>query len=173
MREHIVHPVPPSLRKGEATAVWRPIALPARPPDIAAGILDYWQGVGIMDFEGEVDVGVLRVHDRAPTFAEMERHHRTPELLVALDGDLLVPVTVGDDEPAIEGLDVVVVNQGTGILMGVAVWHAIPFSPTAPTTCLVVFRRGTSTDDLEVMPLPTTVRIATDGLGWKGGDPIR
>jgi hypothetical protein len=68
-------------------------------------------------------------------------------------------------------VQVVAVEQGTGILLGTAVWHAIPFSPTAPTTCLVVFRRGTSADDLEVVPLPMTVRVAADGLDEHGTNP--
>jgi hypothetical protein len=171
MREHVVRPRPASPRKGEDVSVWQPVALPNRSPDLATEILDYWHGVGVMDVQGEVDVGVLRVRDREPTFGEMERHHRTPELLVALDGDLLVPLTVGDGAPDLERLQVVAVEQGTGILLGTAVWHAIPFSPTAPTTCLVVFRRGTSADDLEVVPLPMTVRVAADGLDEHGTNP--
>jgi len=46
------------------------------------------------------------------------------------------------------------------------VWHAIPFPLDAPVNCLVVFRRNTASDDLEVKSLPAVVRV-----GGISGEP--
>ena len=172
MREHVVHPSTVKERKSSSALTWRHVATPRRHPDITNELLDYWSAVGSMEFVGSVDVGIMRVRERAPTFVEMERHHRTSELLVALDGDLLVPLTTGEETPDLEQLEVVVIAQGTGVLIYNSVWHAIPYSPTAPTTCMVVFRSGTAEEDLEVAPVPAVVRVAVDGLGPKGGGPV-
>jgi hypothetical protein len=168
LHEHVVRPIASTAGEGDRSVPWRIVAVPSRPADISNEILDYWAGVGTMEVAGEVDFGVMRVRERQPVFREMERHQRTAELIMALDGDLLVPLTVGGSAPRFDHLEVVKVIRGTGLLLGSGVWHAIPFSPSAPTACLIAFRRGTAADDLEVAPLPRSVRIATDELGWKG-----
>jgi ureidoglycolate lyase len=139
---------------------------------VRSEILDYWPGVGVMRFEGETDLGFMRVHDRPNTFEVMERHLRTPEMLFALDGDVLLPVSLdaGGSSPDIDRMTVLRIEKGTGVLMARGVWHAIPFPSGGSVTCLVVFRRNTSVDDLEVVSLPVALHVAASVSEAERGD---
>ena len=160
MREVVVRPV----RIDEAdTEPWRLVAQPKRQSDVRNAVLDYWASVAVMRIEGEVDVGIMRVRQRQPSFDTMERHLRTPELIVALDSEILLPVSVDEasgDRPDVDRLRVVRVDQGSGVVMERGVWHAIPFATKSTADCLVIFRRNTAIDDLEVMRLQTVIRVA-------------
>ncbi len=172
MRDVVVRPE----RLGEAgVEPWQRVTLPTRPSDVGNEVGDHWAGVAVMRIEGEVDVGVMRVRQRPTKYDSMERHLRTPELIVALDGAVLLPVSVdaeSGDGPDIDRLRVLRVDQGSGVLLERGVWHAIPFPLDAPVNCLVVFRRNTASDDLEVKSLPAVVRVGGFSGEPEGGGAI-
>lgn len=118
--------------------------------------VSYKEKVGVMDTGGPVSVGVLRLKKRDPEFHELERHVVTPEMLVAVEGDVVFPVAPAAcpasalDASAVE---VFRLRQGEAVIMAPGVWHGLPFPLEEDATLLVVFKEGTPDHDFDLHDL--------------------
>lgn len=118
--------------------------LPAGDPLAATEQFSFWSDVAAFEVEGETEIGFCTVYRRPEEHVDwMERHARTPELLVPIDGPFLLPV-MGDGE-----VDVFRVEPGEAVVIGTGVWHSacIP-ADAAEATYFVIFRRGTPQEDV-------------------------
>jgi ureidoglycolate lyase len=128
--------------------------------------LDYWAGVSTLpDVQGPFDVGYAVLEPRPFVQDHFERHMRTPELLMPVDGDMIVVVGHADhpDEPgrlpAKDRYAAFKVPEGVAIIMKSGVWHWAPFPVDSPLRMLVIYRSGTAQDDGYVIPLDTEDRL--------------
>ena len=121
----------------------------ARIPDGAPTAEDatfrYWSDAAHYNIDGETEVGFCTVvRQDVPAVTWMERHERTPELLIPIDGPFLLPV-MG------EGKDVEVfeVQPGEAVVIGQNVWHSACYPAEGDAaTYFVIFRRGTPQEDV-------------------------
>jgi ureidoglycolate hydrolase len=123
--------------------------------------LTYWSKVSFLKMGKIVSAGVLFVHERGAVVRSLERHRKTPEVLVALEGDSLVCFgKPSSSHGKIQGIKAFYVRQGQAICMHTGTWHWAPF-PVNAKKCkfLVLFATDTETSDLEIRDLPEEVRI--------------
>jgi ureidoglycolate hydrolase len=123
------------------------VAGPPGEPTAADATFSYWSDLLHFGVEGEVEVGLCTVYARASQdITWMERHRRTPELLVPADAPFLLPVM-----DAAGHVSVFEVGVGQAVLIGAGVWHSAcaPLPGTPSCTYFVQFRRGTPQEDVE------------------------
>ena len=104
-----------------------------------------------LGLEGPLSSGSLECAPRPMTVNRMERHLKTREMLVALDGDAVV-CCAPPQEPsgnALRGVTALMVRSGEALVLETGAWHWIPF-PRGRRTArfLVVFRSATGANDL-------------------------
>ena len=129
-------------------------------PTIATDDLTYWKQQATIRIDGDVEVGILKVKKHEMLFDQMEKHNETPEMLVALDADFIVPVAPpSEDIPSVEQIEVFHVKHGQAIIMDTACWHGGP-NPLDKNevTILVIFKDNTSQNDLVIKELSETCK---------------
>lgn len=139
-----------SIRKGEPMADTEEFA--------------YWGKIANLKMTEKVSTGLLVCRKREGAVRSLERHVRTPEILVALKGDSLIcmakPEAVGGAD-RIEGIQAFHVYQGEAFVMHAGTWHWIPFPINQEESkFLVVFASGTEADDLEVRDLADVIKVS-------------
>lgn len=118
-------------------------------------------GCGDLDLFTPSCTGQLNCRYRERDLRKMERHMKTPEIMVALEGDSLICVaSASEDAPQKESIRCFRVKQGSALLMDKAVWHWIPYPEQEPgSKFLVLFRDGTGADDLNFHELEEPFRV--------------
>jgi ureidoglycolate hydrolase len=109
----------------------------------------YWSDLAHYVINGETEIGLCHVY-RQPRaeIRGMERHLRTPELLIPIDGPFLLPLLL-EGQPSSEAR-VFRVNVGEAIVMDPGVWHGACFPADRETSSyFVIFRRKTPFEDIE------------------------
>ena len=136
-------------------ASFAPYGRAVRPPSGAPTAEDatfrYWSDAAHYGIDGETEVGYCTVYRQdAPAVTWMERHDRTPELLVPIDGPFLLPVMDEDDR-----VETFRVEPGEAVVIGPGVWHSAchPVEGDA-VTYFVLFRRGTPQEDVTKKAVP-------------------
>jgi ureidoglycolate hydrolase len=121
----------------------------ARAPEFA-----YWSDVIDYRIDGETEIGWCTVF-RQPTLhvAGVERHRKTPEILIPVDAPFILPVLREGDPP--EALQAFRVNVGEAVVIDDGVWHGacLPVG-TAESSYFVIFRKGTPHEDVEMKQIP-------------------
>ena len=129
MAEPRVHRIPlVSLERPEHARLARRLAFPASVR--AEGIHFYPAFAGFNVGSGsDVDVSFLFSFTRAPS-GGFDRHLRTEEMFVPLDGDLCIPLAPcrepgnPKEQPTPEDFVCAIVPQGEAIILSPNVWHA-------------------------------------------------
>jgi ureidoglycolate hydrolase len=122
--------------------------LPSGEPTAAAAAFTFWSDVASYQIEGETEIGFCTVYRQdAARVPWMERHLRTPELLIPIDAPFILPV-MPEDAPG-SGVEAFRVDVGEAVVIGTGVWHSAchPAEGDA-ATYFVVFRRGTPREDV-------------------------
>ncbi len=137
------------------------VRMPAGEPLAQDATFKFWSDVAHLRIDEETEIGICTVY-RQPEgrVAWMERHERTPELLIPVDAPFVLPVMPADvpaDAPA-EGVEAFVVEVGEAVVIGQDVWHSAchPVDREA-ATYFVIFRRGTPHEDVVKMDLEDVV----------------
>ncbi len=127
-------------------------------PTIENAILSYWGGLAKMRFHEDMEFGLFTVKARTHEVAELERHMKTPELLVGLSGDYVLVVAphavpkAGVAYPDPAKVKAFLVPRGKALLLAKGTWHALPFPKDPQAEFLVGFRNGTARKDLTLRP---------------------
>lgn len=126
-------------------------------PFEGGSVSSYREKAGLIDAGGgRISVGVLNLKTRPLTFCELERHVSTPELLVAVKGDVAFPVAPANHPgsyPDVHAVEAFRLNQGEAVIMDTGVWHGLPFPLGESATLLVIFREDTPARDFELSNL--------------------
>jgi ureidoglycolate hydrolase len=125
--------------------------------------ITYWGKVAELQMGARTSTGYMACKPRPGVLKQLERHLRTPEILVALRGDSLVcmakPSAPGSK--SIDGLQAFRVKQGQAFAMAPGTWHWAAYPVRREEAMfLVVFASGTEGADLEFTDLdgPRAVR---------------
>jgi len=120
---------------------------------------DYWDGVAEFHPEGRQVCSLLKTKKNIDELiVEMEQHRLSEEILVALDGDIIVTVAhTKEDKPDENTVRSFLVKKGIGVVFKAGIWHALPVSYGKTNMMLVVFKENTSfSKDKDV---PTDIRF--------------
>ena len=108
-------------------------------------------------------VGYLRLEPAPLQVDWAERHPRSIETIVPLDGSCLIHVGPPGDAPAWERVAVFRVRPGEGVILSEGVWHGAPLALDRPLAALVLLRQGTGAEDVEkVVRAEGPISIAAD-----------
>jgi ureidoglycolate hydrolase len=132
-----------------------------RPPAAEAGDdreLIWWPALATfaMREDDTAELGLARVMGRASSIGRLERHHRSSEFLIPVDGDILVPVSLAasSSTPVPDAVDsssvhMILLPLGSALMLHPGTWHApgVPVGSSTYYWCLL--RRGTGTSDTE------------------------
>ncbi len=138
------------------------LSLPSKEPTaIVDGGLTYWDDVLVLpDVGGPIGVGYCTVVKRPLTQTQLERHMRTPEFLQPVKGAMIVVVgpplflDIPNRLPPLEEFAAFRVEEGQAVALFAGVWHYAPFAVCDPIRLTVMFRAGTSKNDVVVVDLP-------------------
>ncbi|MBU8913280.1 MAG: ureidoglycolate lyase [Spirochaetales bacterium] len=113
---------------------------------------DFWNELAIEETSGVISVGMVEARPQKLTATTFERHTRTGELLAPLDGDVILVLGRPTDgsTPDVNQVEAFRLRSGAAILLKRGAWHYAPMVSDKPVRVLVVFRKGTPDDDLEM-----------------------
>jgi ureidoglycolate hydrolase len=151
-------------------AYGRVIEAPPASPDATGPGWRWWGERHILECGGRpLGVGFLELSPAALQFDWAERHVRSSETILPLDGDCAVyvgsPAHADDPDslPALEGFEVFLVRAGQGVILDQGVWHGAPLAIGGPVRAVVLLLEGTGTIDTTVVRFPDTpVKISSD-----------
>jgi ureidoglycolate lyase len=131
---------------GLGTVVERPAAA----PDAEGHGFAWWAEAALLDNEAPYALGFLDLEPADLRVGWAERHARSREAVVALSGRCLLYAASADERPP-DGLRAFLLEPGQGVVLERGVWHGAPLAVNGPGTALVVLRRGTGADDVELV----------------------
>lgn len=134
-------------------------------PTVANATIRYWSGLAKARVHEQMEFGIFSVQAREREVAEMERHNRSPELLVSLEGDSILvlaprsPPRTSRAHPDPLQVKAFVMKQGQAVILAKGTWHALPFPLSEKSKFLVGFRDGTAEKDLIIRPFRKSALI--------------
>ena len=135
------------------------VALPPRGEALArTEAFAYWSDCARYLVDGETEIGYCTAYAGDGVVTWMERHARTPELLIPANAPFILPVMDGE-----ERVEAFRVEPGEAVVIGEGVWHSACLPIEGPeATYFVIFRRGTPHEDVEKVNIPP-VEVNTTG----------
>jgi ureidoglycolate hydrolase len=124
------------------------VLTPDGPPTSQGADYKFWSDLAHYRIGGETEIGICRVFAQHPARVEMmERHLRSPEIVIPIDAPLLVPLML--DGMSVAAPRVFRVEVGEAIVVEERVWHGacLPFG-RKESSYFVIFRRGTPHEDV-------------------------
>jgi ureidoglycolate hydrolase len=113
----------------------------------------WWAETAALDATGEAyGIGFLDLEPAPLQFDWAERHARSPEMIVVLDGECLVYVAPADpdrDEPG--AFEVFRLGPGRGVILRPGVWHGAPLGTSGRAAAMVLLREGTGVTDTAIV----------------------
>jgi len=139
------------------------VAQPERSQDASGPGWRWWAEIAQLPaVQPASALGYLRLEPAPARFDWAERHMRSRELIVPLDGGCLVYVGRAEhlDQPermpALEEFQVFRVPAGQAVVLREGVWHGAPLADGEPLSALVLLRAGTGGEDTTVVRFPDT-----------------
>ncbi|RPH93499.1 MAG: hypothetical protein EHM72_16270 [Calditrichaeota bacterium] len=108
----------------------------------------YWSNIAHYHIDGDTEIGLCTVFRRStPVIAEVERHLKTPEILIPIDAPFVLPLLrEGEDEDKMQAFTV---DIGQAVVIESGVWHSACFPVSKPqASYFVIFRQGTPHEDV-------------------------
>ena len=151
----------------------RVIEEPNGPPEATGPGWRWWGETQLLGGDGRsFGIGYLDLAPADMQFDWAERHMRSPETILPLDGDCAVyvgpPDHLDDAErlPALDSFKVFLVRAGQGVILNPGVWHGAPLTLGGPARVAVLLLEGTGATDTTVVRFAgTPVEIITHVQG--------
>jgi ureidoglycolate lyase len=123
----------------------RVVLAPTATPTASDPSFRYWSDLAHYGVEGETEIGLCTVYRQEDDrVAWMERHDRTPEILIPVDAPFVLPVMDGAGR-----VEAFRVDPGEAVVIDPGVWHSACRPVGAEeATYFVLFRRGTPAEDV-------------------------
>ncbi len=133
---------------------------PETPPTLDRGDITYWHATSdLAGLEKSGVTGHLIAHRRDFVLTQIERHNRTPEAFISIaDSSVLIVAPPGELD--LGRIRAFVLEPGCGVLLKRGTWHWAPFPLRETAQFLLVLRRETVVDDIEMLDIPAhTINI--------------
>ena len=129
------------------------IRIPDERPEYITERFNLWPRLGKMKVQQEIQVGVSTFFKRPLRFAQMERHLKSMEVMLFLNGTFFMPFALAEgndssESPKAEKIRIFKFNGLQGVVLARGVWHWTPFPLTEGTSGLFIFETGTELNDL-------------------------
>jgi ureidoglycolate hydrolase len=135
------------------------VSIPKGDPTSQSKEYRFWADIADYHIDGSTEIGLCTVYAQPHSdISGVERHIRTPEILIPVDAPFVVPLLLdGRPDSAVEAFHVEV---GEAVVIHSGVWHGACLPVDAPqATYFVIFRKGTSHEDVSKKDI-TPVRIS-------------
>ncbi len=123
-------------------------------PTSQAADYKFWSNIMNYKIDGETEVGICTVYKKASyKISGMERHIKTPEILIPIDAPFILPLLKDKNHP--ETAEAFKVEIGQAIKIDEKIWHGacIPFEKNE-SSYFVIFKKETPFNDVEKTELP-------------------
>ncbi len=118
------------------------------PATIDTAVVQFWKQQVKVDFEGELEIGVLKVKKHEMVFDELENHFKTPTVMMSLNGDFLFPVAPCKDKvPGVDEIEVFKIQENQLYMMNPKCWHGEVYPIDKDELTLLVFLKKGSLDN--------------------------
>ncbi|HEX9006952.1 MAG TPA: ureidoglycolate lyase [Bacteroidota bacterium] len=137
----------------------RVVSTPTDAPTSQGPEYKFWSDIAHYEIGGETEIGLCTVYQQPDTtLSSVERHLRTPEILIPIDGPFILPLV--REEGGKDVVEAFRVEVGEAVVINTGVWHG-PCLPVGRTheSYFVIFRRRTPYEDVEKKQI-ATVHIA-------------
>jgi ureidoglycolate hydrolase len=124
------------------------VSTPEGQPTSEGADYRFWSDIAGYKIEGETEIGICIVYKQENIdINNVERHLRTPEILIPIDAPFILPVVNKKDNNKLEYFQV---DIGEAVVINEAVWHG-PCLPVGKeqSSYFVIFRRKTPFEDVE------------------------
>lgn len=132
-------------------------------PSLSEVSFDWWGRLETLYFTNGMEIGLLRMKKSEMTINKMERHLRTAEILIPIDGDFVVPVCSFNqkDKRLIPTNDICgyYLNKDQCMILKPGIWHWAPFPLQDSGSIVLMFQQGTPENDLEFRDLEGNAAI--------------
>jgi len=117
------------------------------PETINTGVVKFWRQQVEIEFDGEIEIGVLKVKKHEMLFDVLENHFKTPTIMMSLNGDFLFPVAPCKDEvPGVDEIEVFKIEENQLYMMNPKCWHGEVYPIDKDELTLLVFLKKGSLD---------------------------
>lgn len=124
------------------------VTAPTGAPTSQAHDYKFWSNLANYFIDGDTEIGLCTVYKQPiMEIAGVERHLRTPEILIPIDAPFILPLLLeGQPDNAVEAFRV---NLGEAVIIDRAVWHGacLPVGKKE-STYFVIFRKNTPHEDV-------------------------
>lgn len=112
-------------------------------------IVKFWRQQVQVGFDGDIEIGVLKVKKHKMQFDELENHFKTPTIMMSINGDFLFPVALCKDEvPGVDEIEVYKIKENQLYMMNPKCWHGEVYPLDKDEVTLLVFlKKGSLEDD--------------------------
>lgn len=137
------------------------VTAPQRKPTSESPDYRFWSDLAHYSIGGETEIGICTVYRQKETIISgMERHIRTPEILIPIDAPFILPLMLDNREPS--DIEAFHVAPGEAVVINRGIWHGacLPVG-VEESSYFVIFRLNTPHEDVEKREIPQT-RIIID-----------
>lgn len=133
-------------------------------PDAQSDIQTIYGQLAIIKCSESIEFGICVAKKRDLVVDMLEQHVKTEELLAAISGDFITPVTSSIEingmlSPDLDKVIAVRVNQGEGVVFDKGMWHWTPYAVTETCDVLVAFKTDTPKNDFISKELTEKLKI--------------
>ena len=125
------------------------VSTPSGKPTSEGDDYRFWSDITDYEIEGETEIGICVVYKQGSDVISMvERHLRTPEILIPIDAPFILPVMKeGEDKNDMEFFEA---GIGEALVIDKGIWHG-PCLPIGrnKSSYFVIFRKNTPSEDVE------------------------
>jgi len=124
-----------------------------KPPLVDAENLKFWTTITTYTVDGETEIALCQVKKSVDSVEMLERHVKTPEILVPIEGDFILPVAPAgnlqdpEETPEASSVEAFLVRSDQAVVMEKGVWHTAPIPIGEETSFFVIFRKETTKQD--------------------------
>jgi len=135
------------------------IELPNTKPSVSvSGVLDYWdQVVNLNVSNGHAELGFLATRFRPFEFNTMERHSKSDETFIPLEGKACIFALAPASDPANPDqlpdpsqIAAFILDGSVAVNLDAGVWHWAPFPLAESMNFVLVLRKGTVEEDIDL-----------------------
>lgn len=125
------------------------VILPEKEPTSQSNTYKFWSDISDYYIEGDTEIGLCTVYRQdEDSISGMERHLRTPEILIPIDAPFILPLL--QEGHYVDKMKAYLVKPGEAVVINKGVWHGacLPAGKNE-ATYFVIFRKNTPSEDVE------------------------